>query len=263
MPDNDMLSIVIPTLNAEKDLARCLAALVPAVVDGLVKDVVIADGGSSDRTLKIADQAGAKAIHTDAGRGGQFAEGAKAAKGQWLLFLHADTVLAPGWHSDAMAFMEAVDTGRRNACAAAFGFALDDDGFAPRFVESMVGVRSGLMKLPYGDQGLLISRALYSEIGGYKPMAMMEDVDIVRRLGSRRVTTLRAKAVTSAQRYRRDGYFRRIARNQLCLASYAVGVSPDRIRRLYAKRSDEPGQTGEPREGGGRGAGPFKGRDQA
>ncbi len=257
-----MLSIVIPTLNAEKDLARCLAALVPAVVDGLVKDVVIADGGSSDRTLKIADQAGAKAVHTDAGRGGQFVEGAKAAKGQWLLFLHADTVLAPGWHTDAMAFMEAVDTGRRNPCAAAFGFALDDDGFAPRIVESMVGLRGGLMKLPYGDQGLLISRALYSEIGGFKPMAMMEDVDIVRRLGSRRLTILRAKAVTSAQRYRRDGYLRRVARNQLCLVCYAIGVSPDRISKLYAKGSDDPGLTSDVAEGVGSDAEPAKGRDQ-
>ena len=257
-----MLSIVIPTLNAEKDLARCLAALVPAVVDGLVKDVVIADGGSSDRTLKIADQAGAMAISTAAGRGGQFQAGAKAARGEWLLFLHADTVLAPGWHADAIAFMEAVNTGRRRPSAAAFGFALDDDGLAPRFVESMVGIRSGIMKLPYGDQGLLISRALYSEIGGFKPMAMMEDVDIVRRLGSRRLTILRAKAVTSAQRYRRKGYLRRIARNQMCLACYAVGVTPDRIRKMYDKGAADPEPATDGHKSGAPDAGAIKGRDQ-
>ncbi len=257
-----MLSIIIPTLNAEKDLARCLAALVPAVVDGLVKDVVIADGGSSDRTLKIADQAGAVAISTAAGRGGQFIEGAKAAKGEWLLFLHADTVLAPGWHADAIAFMDGVDTGRRKPCAAAFGFALDDDGLAPRVVETMVGIRAGVLKLPYGDQGLLISRALYSEIGGFKPMAMMEDVDIVRRLGSRRITILRAKAVTSAQRYRREGYLRRVARNQLCLAYYAVGASPDRIRKIYEKRAAEPEPAAEVPPSSASDSTAIKGRDQ-
>ena len=89
------------------------------------------------------------------------------------------------------------------------------------------------MGAPYGDQGLLISRKLFDEIGGYRPMAIMEDLDIVRRLGWSRLAVLRSRAITSAARYRKDGYFKRIARNQLCLAMYMLGVPVTRIARFY------------------------------
>jgi len=227
-----MISVVVPTLNAERELPRCLAALVPGAVDGLVREVLIVDGGSQDKTLAIADEAGAKVTSSVAGRGRQLFEGARQARGSWLLFLHADSVLANGWLDDAAQFIEAVSLGRKSG-AAAFSFALDDDGLAPRVMESMVGWRAGLFKLPYGDQGLLISRALYDEIGGYNPLPLMEDVDIVRRLGRRRISILRSQAVTSAKRYREDGYLRRVVRNQVCLLLYAVGTPVDRIVSVY------------------------------
>jgi rSAM/selenodomain-associated transferase 2 len=202
-------------------------------VEGVVREVVIVDGGSTDRTLHIADAAGAAIVKASAGRGGQLIAGAKTARFPWLLFLHADTLLEPTWSREAAQFIERQDGGQHPIGAAAFRFALDDQGTRPRLVEAGVGLRATLLKLPYGDQGLLIPRALYDEIGGYRALPLMEDVDIIRRLGRRRVTILRTAAVTSASRYRRDGYVTRIARNVSCLVLYSAGVPMRIIKRIY------------------------------
>lgn len=228
-----MISVVIPTLDAEARLAATLAALVPASVQGLVRDVVIADGGSRDATREIADIAGAEFIRAPKGRGSQLAAGADAAKADWLLFLHADTVLQAGWEQEAAHFMERVDSGRRPLSAAAFAFALDDFGAWPRFVEKMVALRCALFRTPYGDQGLLIPRRLYASIGGYRPLPLMEDLDLARRLGRRRLAMMRARAVTSATRYRQEGYLVRVARNFSCRSLYFLRVPPKTIARIY------------------------------
>lgn len=228
-----MISVIIPTLNAEAKLGETLAALVGPAVDGLVRQVIIVDGGSSDATLEIADLVGADTIRTGAGRGRQLAAGAAAARFPWLLFLHADTVLGEGWEKSATAFMRDVDGGRRGASAGAFRFRLDDRGAAARVLEALVRLRCRVMRLPYGDQGLLIPRKLFDSIGGYRDLPIMEDVDIVRRIGRGRVAMLDAVAVTSAERYRREGYVARSARNQLCLALYHAGVPANRIAALY------------------------------
>jgi rSAM/selenodomain-associated transferase 2 len=228
-----MISVVIPTLNAESGLAACLSALVPATVDGLIREVIIVDGGSTDRTLKIADQAGAKVITSRPGRGSQLRAGAQAARFGWLLFLHADTVLEPGWERELGAFVERVEIGQRPEAAAVFRFALDDIGFLPRVVEWGVAVRSTVMRLPYGDQGLAMPRRLYDRLGGFRDMPLMEDVDMIRRLGRSRTIVLRSGAVTSAIRYRRDGYVPRVARNLTCLTLYYLRVPPQVIARIY------------------------------
>jgi hypothetical protein len=176
----------------------------------------------------------------DAGRGGQLAAGAARARFSWLLFLHADTELEHGWEREASLLIGRVESGRLRPTAAAFRFTLDDLGFAPRALEALVSMRNRLFKLPYGDQGLLISRRLYDEIGGYAPLPLMEDVDIVRRLGRRRVALFRARALTSAVRYSRDGYVRRLARNQACLALYFLGVPVAAIARVYGRRRAVP-----------------------
>ncbi len=228
-----MISVVIPTLNAEATLADTLTALIPAVVAGIVREVVIVDGGSTDRTQKIADASGAHLIQSSPGRGRQLCAGADQCRGDWLLFLHADTVLDAGWEREAAQYMERVALGKRPPAAAAFRFALDDLGFMPRLVEVGVGVRCALLKLPYGDQGLLLERALYREIGGFQAMPLMEDVEIIRRLGRKRVAILRSRAITSAARYRRDGYIGRIARNLTCLTLYIARAPLSLIVRLY------------------------------
>lgn len=227
-----MISVIIPTLNVETGLGATLTALVPAAVDGIVREVIVADAGSTDRTLMVADQAGVEVISCEAGRGRQMRAGAQAARSRWMLFLHADTVLEHGWEHEAAQFMERVDSGRRTPAAAAFRFTLDDTGLAPRVLEAMVALRSGLMRRPYGDQGLLISRQLYDEVGGFAPLPLMEDVDLARRLGRRRLLVLRSRALTSAGRYRSEGYLKRVMRNQACLALYRCRVPVEQIARF-------------------------------
>lgn len=227
-----MITVIIPTLNAEERLAQTFAALVPAVVDGLIKEVIVIDGGSTDATSDIADLAGAEFIQAPRGRGSQLRAGAEMAQGDWLLFLHDDTALDAGWEREVRSYIErSARTGRTGA--AAFRFALDDFGFMPRLMESLVRLRCLILGLPYGDQGLLISKSLYKSLGGFREIPLMEDVDIIHRLGRRRLTMLRSCAVTSAARYRRDGYFSRVARNISCLTLYYLRVPPRFIARIY------------------------------
>ena len=229
-----MLTVIIPTLNAEAGLPACLTALIPAVVSGFLRQVVIVDGGSTDRTLAIADEAGCDVISvTPAGRGPQLKAGGARARHPWILFLHADTVLGPGWEREAAAFMDRVDTGDRPPAAASFRFALDDLGFKPRLIEWGVRIRCTLFRLPYGDQGLLIPQSLYREIGGFRDLALMEDVDLVNRLARSQRISLRTEAVTSAIRYKRDGYFNRTLRNLTCFTLYQLRVPDPVIQRLY------------------------------
>jgi hypothetical protein len=167
------------------------------------------------------------------GRGVQLRTGGAAARGSWLLFLHADTVLGADWTREASRFMSEVESSGRLR-AAAFRFVLDDRGLAPRVIETGVRIRCRLFLLPYGDQGLLIPRRLYDEIGGYCELPIMEDVDIIQRLGRRRLEMLETPAVTSAARYKKSGYARRVVRNLTCLALFKMGVPIERILKLYA-----------------------------
>ncbi len=226
-----MLSVVIPTLNAEAGLPRAFDCLIPAAVRGLVREVIVSDGGSSDGTVALADAVGARIVSGERGRGPQLAAGAEAARSDWLLFLHADTALAQGWEAEVEGFLERTSLERPRA--AAFRFALDDASFAARLLERLVGLRCFLFGLPYGDQGLLISKRLYRQIGGYRPLPLMEDVDIVRRIGRRRLTMLCTRAVTSAEKFRKRGYLRRSARNLGILFLYTLHVPPRVLAKLY------------------------------
>jgi rSAM/selenodomain-associated transferase 2 len=224
-----MLSIVIPTLNAERVLGPTLEALVAGALSGLVSQLVVSDGGSHDATVDIADAAGADVVTGAPGRGAQLARGAEAARGKWLLFLHADTVLAPSWPDRIRRFIDEGDEGR----AASFRYRLDDRRVRARIVERIVALRCLIAVLPYGDQGLLISRRLYDELGGYGNLVLMEDVDLVRRIGRRRLKLLDHDAVTSAERYVRGGYLRCTTRNLACLGLWYAGVAPERIAQIY------------------------------
>ena len=115
-----------------------------------------------------------------------------------------------------------------------FRFALDSADPRARRLERLVAWRCRVFALPYGDQGLLISRALLEQVGGIRPLPLMEDVDLVRRLGRRRLAAIGAAAVTSAERWAKEGWTRRSARNLACLSLYLAGVPPRIIARLYS-----------------------------
>ena len=195
-----------------------------------VREVVVADGGSVDQTTDLAEAAGARVVAAPRGRGTQLAAGAASASGMWLLFLHADCQPASGWPDAVAGFLKEPQAESR---AGYFDFALDDPALAARRLERIVAWRCRVLALPYGDQGLLISRALYEAVGGFAPLPLMEDVDLVRRLGRRRLARIGVRCVASARRYRQDGYWRRPLRNLFCLSLYFAGMPTERIARLY------------------------------
>ena len=222
------LSVIIPALDAAKTLDRALSPLTSVIASLLVHEVIVSDGGSTDETRDIAQAAGALLVTGAAGRGQQLNAGAAAATGSWLLFVHADTVLAPGWVSCAVDHMAAGPD-----AAGAVTLAYDSDRSEARWLERRANRRARWFGLPYGDQGLLISRHLFDEIGGYPDIALMEDVAIVRKIGRRRLRHFPVEAVTSAAKYERDGWRRRAWANGFLLTRYLLGADPAKLARRY------------------------------
>lgn len=183
----------MPTLNAARHLARSLAPLVPAVADGLVRELVVADGGSTDETASIAEAVGARIVVATQGRAAQLIAGAAAAKSDWLLFLHAETALDDNWAAGAARFIAQPENRLR---AAVFRYVRDGDGFDARMASLWIGLLRLGVASPHGDQGLLMSRAFYDSLGGYRDLPVAEDVDLLRRIGRRRLQLLKARAVT-------------------------------------------------------------------
>lgn len=230
-PSGFPVTVIIPALNAGPLLPETLKALKSPRKEGLPPDLIVVDGGSEDATVQVARESGARVVAASRrGRGAQLAEGAASAEREWLLFLHADTRLADGWAAEAASFI--ADPVNRER-AGVFRFALASPDPRARRVERLVAWRCRRLGLPYGDQGLLIHRDLYAKVGGFRPLPLMEDVSLVRRIGRRRLHFFRTQAVTSAARYERGGYVRRPARNITLLILYFLGIPPRWLARLY------------------------------
>lgn len=221
------ISVIIPTLNAESGLSRCLESLMEGLEAGLIRELIVSDGGSSDATGAIAQAWGAEVLLGPASRGGQLRRGCARAEGTWLLVLHADTALAPGWAAAMRDHM--------NTCSDAGWCRLrfDCPGPAAWSVARWANLRSHV-GLPYGDQGLLLPRALYDQVGGYADIPLMEDVALVRALRGQ-MRRIDAVAVTSADKYVRQGWLRRGARNLLTLIRYRAGWDPELLARRYRR----------------------------
>lgn len=212
----------MPSLDDERYLVRSLSALVPAAAQGFVRDVVMVDAGSRDATLDIADAAGCTIVERDGTVGARLAAGAEAARAPWLLFLRPQSVLAEGWEREAGAFVERAIEAEEGMRAAAFSLALEACGPRARLAEAAMRLR-GRAGLARSDQGLLVSRRLYREVGGFRPVAAMEDVDILRRIGRRRFTLLVSQVTVSAPP---APLIRRTADGMARLAFFATGMAP-------------------------------------
>jgi rSAM/selenodomain-associated transferase 2 len=222
-----MISVIIPTLDEEACLGRCIESVRS---EGPPVEIIVADGGSRDRTSEVAGRfPGVKIIRTERGRGSQMNAGASHAGGDILLFLHADTVLERGWMQELSSVL-----GETSVIGGGFTFAIDSPLSKYRMVEAWVAMRCRVFRLPYGDQAIFIRRDAFSKLGGYQNIPLMEDVDLVRRMKRLgRVALLGKKAVTSGRRWINKGLVRTAAINQMTMLLYRLGVSPHRLARRY------------------------------
>jgi rSAM/selenodomain-associated transferase 2 len=219
------MSVIIPTLNAEDELPGCWASLMEGVQAGLIRELIVTDGGSQDETCALAREVGAQLVEGAPSRGAQLQRGCRLAKGNWLLILHADTELETGWTGPVRAHLE-------HDTVAYFKLRFRARGVMPIVFAGWANLRSQVFGLPYGDQGLLLTRSLYDSVGGYSDQPLMEDVAIVRALRGR-LRALPIRASTSAAKYEQQGWLRRGARNLWTLTRYFGGSDPEHLADAY------------------------------
>ena len=228
------VSVVLPLRTYCPALPATLHALLPAVLDGLVTEVIFSIGTHDAQVAALAEESGARLVTAPPGRGSQLRAGAKAARAPWLFFLHADSRPEAGWWHEVRAALS-TPTAENHACY--FPLRFNAYGVAPRLVEWGVRLRTLFFALPYGDQGLILSQRLYESLGGFPDWPLMEDVSLVRRLGRKRLKALRSPIHTSAERYERHGYLKQSFSNLLTLLLYGLGKSPHALAATYEKRN--------------------------
>ena len=230
-----LVSVIVPVLRDTDQLTLLLEAL----GDGPPFEVVVANGDQDDASLSpLAEQhPTVRWSHGRPGRATQMNAGAGLARGRWLLFLHADTRLSAAWLEE----MHRVDDEAGGSVGGAFAFRLSHSGTIARVFDYGVALRVRWCGLPYGDQGIFVRREVFEAMGGYNPLPIMEDVDLVRRLrGEGAMVWSPVPIEVSARRWKRDGWLRRSALNILLVGLFYCGVSPAWLARRYYGRKEEP-----------------------
>jgi rSAM/selenodomain-associated transferase 2 len=214
------LTVVIPALDEAEQITGAIASAGAAGCE-----IIVVDGGSRDGTPERAAAAGARVVAAPRGRAGQLAAGARLAKGDTILFLHADTRLPEGW-----------DGAVRGALAdprvvgGAFRLVFEPRSPMLRFIELGTRLRVALLRMPYGDQALFARRSVLESLGGIPQVEILEDLDLVRGLKRRgRLACLPLPAVTSSRRYRAAGPLRTMLRNWAAVAGWWLGLPRERI----------------------------------
>ena len=219
------ISIIIPVLNEEEALGHTLKFL-----SGSAHEIIVVDGGSTDRSKEVAQRYTSHILGSPPGRGRQQNKGAQHAHGDVFLFLHADTLLPRG-------FEEMMRKTFSNPMILFGAFRLSIYPASPmlNLIALIANLRSRLLKIPYGDQGLFIRRADYFRVGGFKDIPLMEDVDMVRRLNKTGRFKLATGSIkTSARRWEKEGAIYTTIRNWSLITRYLLGVSPDRLHHFYS-----------------------------
>lgn len=221
------LCVVIPALNE----AQHLPASIASARRDADSQVMVVDGGSTDETEAVARSLSAIVLRAPRGRARQMNEGAAAAAAEFLLFLHADTQLPPGYGGEVRELLS-----RPGVMAGAFQFAIAEEIPGRRWIERGTNWRARRWQLPYGDQGLFLRRRTFKQLGGFAPMPLLEDYEFVRRLRCLgRVIIASGAAATSGRRWQRLGCFRTTLLNGCILLGYHLGISPARLARWYRR----------------------------
>ncbi len=217
------ISVIIPTLNEEEHIAQTLEK----VHEGFNVEVIVVDGGSTDRTRSIVPDC----LECRNGRAAQQNLGAEKASGELLLFLHADTLLPEGWD-----WVMRETLSGSSVVLGAFSFKLMEQMRGLKFIEAMTNWRSRALKMPYGDQGLFMRKDTFEQAGGFPDMPIMEDYAFVRslrRLG--KIVTVAQPALTSGRRWQQHGVVKVTLINKLMILGYRLGISPEKLASLYRK----------------------------
>lgn len=218
------LSVIIPTLNEEKHIAAVIQSIQDAQCE-----IIVSDGGSTDRTVTIARDLGAKVIIGDRGRALQQNAGATVAAGNVLLFLHADTLLPSNYGHQVFGILLS-----HQVAAGAFRFKTDYDHWGMRFIEKIVHLRSTLFQMPYGDQALFMRKTTFEKAGGFPLVPIAEDLYFVSHLGQLgRIALAPGSAIASARRWRNIGIWRATLINYLIAIGYLAGINPKKLAPLY------------------------------
>jgi len=224
-----VLSIIIPTLDAEPSILQTIGSIEPSTN----VEIIISDGGSTDRTIELAEGTGAKIVVASKGRGAQMNAGAAMAASDWLLFLHADTLLP----RDFMEEINIILTNPRTT-AGAFSFSTDYSTLPMRVIEFWVNVRARVLQLPYGDQALFMKKSTYQSAGGFPDIPILEDLILIKRLQKMgKIQISKARAKTSSRRWKKLGPWRNTIQNQRILLDWKRGVPPTELTKRY--RNDE------------------------
>lgn len=213
------ISVIIPIFNEE----AILPAFINQTINWPVEEIIFVDGGSKDQTQSIIPPH--RLFVAKKGRGNQMNAGAKVATGDWLLFLHADSIFPPDGFSAIQ---------NTNLIGGAFRLKIDSDSLFLKFIAMMANMRSALFGLPYGDQGIFVRREIFNKMGGYADIPLMEDVEFIRRLSREgRIALLNHAVTTSARRWNKQGIIFTSFRNIILLLLYLMGVSPKRLVKWY------------------------------
>jgi len=232
------ISIIIPTLNEANVIGETIIRLPKSEQ----VEILVVDGGSRDGTDEMARKLGARVLSTAPSKAGQMNAGAAEARGEVLLFLHADTRLPEKFEEKVLTAAAC-----RGFCAGAFTLGIDSPDWGMRFIELAANWRARIFKMPYGDQALFVSRKLFLEIGGFADYPIMEDFELVRRLKKKgKIAILPDSVKTSPRRWQNLGVLNTWLLNQIILVAYFIGIPPRRLAFWYRR---EKGRTGECEKG--------------